>query len=228
MRLPIIPPKRRFETETDSSRSAKRRTVALRPRAPRADVRPLNRVLRDREQQRQSQDNRSPAAGPLTPELMQLTASQPDPSNPNRALRRTDRTPLTPKLIPNPSDFNSSSSPASPNCSPAHRVPPPLPTQILQEDVRANRHHTNYRGEVAYDLLASITEVIPPPSSSRAPVPMASQMAPIGATSNIARWQQEETAIDARNNSDLSGAFTNAQMLVIPSQSNTHIVAACV
>jgi hypothetical protein len=42
---------------------------------------------------------------------------------------------------------------------------------------------------------------------------MASQMAPLGATSDIALWQQEDTAIEARNNSDLSSSYTRAQML---------------
>jgi len=39
-------------------------------------------------------------------------------------------------------------------------------------------------------------------------------MAPIGATSNMAPWQQNETAIAVRNNSDLSSALSAAQMLI--------------
>jgi hypothetical protein len=50
---------------------------------------------------------------------------------------------------------------------------------------------------------------------------MASQMTPLGATSDIALWQQEDTAIEARNNSDLSSSYTRAQMLSTQRNNNT-------
>jgi hypothetical protein len=202
-------PAKRQQTQTDPSPPAKRRSP--RAVAPRPDVGPLNRVLEDREQQqRQSQDNpSSPTTGTFTAEQMQIMALQPDPSNPNRALRRTDRPPLSPKVtIPN-LDF-SVSPPVSRPCSPER----PLTTQTLQEDARMNRHHITYRGEVAYDRPTTTTLVTIPPSSSHIVIPMASHMAPIGATSNIAPWEQNETAIAVRNNSALCGALTAAHMLI--------------
>jgi hypothetical protein len=198
-----MPPKRK---RTDTDPSARKRRITP---TPRPDLRPFEEILEERAQQSQSQEDH-PSRGGLTPAQMRLMGLQPDPSDPSQALRRLGPPPLSPPIRPNP-DFLP---PPSPEDSPVQR--PPLTSGTLQEDTRANRHPSNYRLDVRRCPNQPPLGFNPSPSSALQPIrPMASQMAPIGATPDIPGWQRQETALEARNNSDLSVAMTRASQFQV-------------